>query len=648
MIRDSFAAMGEVNIPKQNDKRRLTEFMRALLADMRALEFMLEHDRFEAGIRRIGAEQEMFLVDSGMGPAPLATEILETLNEPFLTTELARFNLEANLEPRVFGEHCLREMEEELSYCVERTREGARKFGANVLLCGTLPTLSKEDLAISNMTPKPRYHELNRIMCNLRRGAFHVVIKGVDELEMEHDNVMLEACNTSFQIHFQVRPEEFAKLYNLAQAVTAPVLAAAVNSPVLLGQRLWQETRVALFQRSLDTRSFAEHVRGHRPRVHFGDRWVSESVLEIFREDIARFRLLIAGTRDEDPMSVLERGDVPKLSALRLHAGTIYRWNRACYGISDGKPHLRIENRVLPAGPSIRDEIANAAFFFGLMATYADEHPRIHEEMAFDDAKGNFFAAARHGLQAQFTWLGGKTWTAADLILNDLLPQAREGLKIAGINQKDSDTYLEVIESRVRAQRTGSRWVLSSLASLRETDTTRDLRCRAVASAMLQNQLTGAPVHEWDLASLPDEDSRDWRESFRTVRQFMTTDLLTVRPDDIVDLAVNLMTWEHIRHIPVEDKDGVFKGIISHRELLNVIAKGTRRENEDPLLVEDVMSDPPAVVQPSTPTLEAIALMRKHRTSSLPVLSEGKLVGLITGGDFMEVARRLLERHFGD
>ncbi len=640
--------MGEVNIPKQDDKRQLKAFMRALLADVRALEYMLEHDSFEAGIRRIGAEQEMFLVDSGMGPAPRATEILELLDEPFLTTELARFNLEANLEPRVFGGSCLREMEEELSFAVERTREGARQFGADVLLCGTLPTLTKEDLALENMTPKPRYHELNQIMCNLRRGAFHVLIKGVDELQMEHDNVMLEACNTSFQIHFQVRPEEFAKLYNLAQAVTAPVLAAAVNSPILLGHRLWQETRVALFQRSLDTRSFAEHGRGHRPRVHFGDRWVRKSVLEIFREDIARFRLLLAGTLDEDPMLVLERGEIPKLSALRLHGGTIYRWNRACYGISGDKPHLRIENRVLPAGPSIRDEIANAAFFFGLMAIYADEHPHIHEEMAFDDAKGNFFAAARHGLQAQFSWLGGKNWTAADLILKDLLPQAYQGLTLAGIDARDRDTYLEVIEARVKAQRTGSRWILSSLAALRETDTTSDLRCRAVASAMLQHQLNGEPVHEWDLASLPDEDSRDWRESFRSVRQFMTTDLLTVRPDDIVDLAVNLMTWEQVRHIPVEDENGVFKGIISHRELLKLIAKGTRRDNEEPLLVSDVMSDPPATVNPSTPTLEAIALMRKHRASSLPVISDGRLVGLITGGDFMEVARRLLERHFGE
>ncbi|MGB1278158.1 MAG: hypothetical protein ACPG77_20595, partial [Nannocystaceae bacterium] len=337
------------------DEKQLKAFMRALLADMRALEVMLEQDRFEAGVRRIGAEQEMFLIDSGMNPAPVATDVLGVLNEPFLTTELARFNLEANLKPRVFGDSCLREMEEELCFYVERTREGARQFGADVLLSGTLPTLSKDDLALTNMTPMPRYHELNQIMCDLRRGAFHVVIKGVDELEMEHDNVMLEACNTSFQIHFQVRPEEFAKLYNLAQLVTAPVLAAAVNSPLLLGQRLWKETRVALFQRSLDTRSFAEHVRGHRPRVHFGDRWVRDSVLEIFREDIARFRLLIAGARDEDPLAVLERGEVPKLSALRLHAGTIYRWNRACYGISDGLPHLRIENRVLPAGPSIRD-----------------------------------------------------------------------------------------------------------------------------------------------------------------------------------------------------------------------------------------------------------------------------------------------------
>ncbi|MCA9690917.1 MAG: CBS domain-containing protein [Myxococcales bacterium] len=641
--------MGEQNVSQNNDERRLRAFTRALLQDIRALEKMLSTDLFESKVRRIGAEQEMFLVDSGMLPAPVSTKILDALQEPYLTTELALFNLEANLSPRVFGNTCLSEMHEELDKVVARAREGARMFDSEVLLIGSLPTLRKEDLGLENMTPMPRYYELNRVFREMRGDSFHVIIKGVDELEMSHDNVMLEACNTSFQVHFQVRPSEFAKLYNLAQAVTAPVLAAAVNSPVLLKHRLWQETRVALFQRSLETRSYADQARGQRPRVHFGDQWVKQSVLEIFREDIRRFRVMITGAVDEDPMAVLARGEIPRLSALRLHTGTIYRWNRACYGISDnGQPHLRIENRVLPSGPTTTDEIANAAFFFGLLAAYVEKHPQIEDHMSFDDARGNFFAAARHGLQAQFTWLGGQTFTAGELILEHLLPQAYEGLTIAGIAAADRDRYLGVIEERVRRRRTGAQWILESLSSLGKAQMTREMRYRSITAGALHRQISGAPVHEWALASAADDGEADWRESFRTVGQFMTTDLFTVRPGDIVDLAANVMDWEHIRHVPVEDDDGRLVGMVSHRALLNLIAQGDEPDDDEPVLISTIMSPTPVTVTPETGTLEAIRLMREHRVSALPVLDEGRLVGIITAGDFMAVAERLLERALGD
>ena len=635
--------MGEQNV-QQADERRMRAFTRSLIQDIRALERMLSSDIFGEPVRHIGAEQEMFLVDSSMAPAPKSVEILKSLDHPkLLTTELARFNLEANLSPQPFGGSCLRAMHKELDELVELTRKGARMHDAEVLLVGTLPTLRKEDLGLENMTPMPRYAELNRVLRQMRGGSFHVVIKGVDELEMEHDNVMLEACNTSFQIHFQVNPNEFAKLYNVAQAVTAPVLAAAVNSPVLLRNRLWQETRVALFQRSLDTRSFGDHARGHRPRVHFGDKWVKDSVLEIFREDIRRFRVMIAGELDEDPMKVLARGGVPKLSSLRLHGGTIYRWNRACYGISDdGRPHLRIENRVLPSGPTTADEIANAAFFFGLMAAYVEKYPRIDEAMNFDDARGNFFAAARHGLQAQFTWFGGETVTAGELILNRLLPQAREGL--AGIDAADRDYYLGIIEERVKRRRTGSMWILESLEALRESGP-REMRYRTVTSAMLNRQHTGKPIHEWELASVEEQDEDDWRESIRQVGQFMTTDLFTVRPGDIVDLAANVMDWEHIRHVPVEDEDGHLVGMVSHRALLNLIAKDEPRDDDDdPVLISAIMDPEPVSVNPETSTLDAIQIMREHRVSALPVVQEGRLIGIVTAGDFLAVTERLLKR----
>ena len=635
--------MGEQHITESTGEIDIRAFTRALLDDVRALEKLLESGRFETGTRRIGAEQECFLVDGRMRPACVAEQVLEAAQDPRLTTELAKFNIEANLSPQILGGRCLRAMAEELEEVTQVMREAAWRHGAHLLLAGSLPTLVKEHLVLDNMTPLPRYRELNRVLTRLRGGDFHIVIKGLDELDITHDNVLFEACNTSFQVHFQVGPDEFAKLYNLAQAVTAPVLAAAVNSPVLFKRRLWAETRVALFERSLDTRGAAEHARGHRPRVHFGDRWVKQSVLELFREDIARFRVMLAGQSDEDPMEVIARGGVPALTALRTHNGTVYRWNRACYGITDGVPHLRIEHRVLPSGPSIVDQIANAAFFFGLMAFHAEEHPRIEEEMDFDDAKTNFFAAARNGLKAQFTWLGGRTYTASELILDNLLPQAREGLAIAKIDQGDIDYYLGVLEDRVRSEQTGAKWVQQSLAAMNQG--TPEVQYRNLTAAMLHNQLDGIPVHQWALAQVEDEPE-EWSDSFKTVGQFMTTDVFTVRPGDIVDLAANVMEWEHIRYVPVEDDDGFLVGMVSLRALLKMLASARKHGTTNTLLISSVMTEDPTTVTPRTPTLEALEIMRKNRISCLPVVKEGKLVGLISALDLIDVLVRFMDKHF--
>ena len=261
--------------------------------------------------------------------------------------------------------------------------------------------------------------------------------------------------------------------------------------------------------------------------------------------------------------------------------------------------------------------------------------------MNFDDARGNFFAAARHGLQAQFTWFGGEQLTAAELILQRLLPQAREGL--AGIDTADRDFYLGIIEERVRRRRTGAQWILESLEALRESGP-REMRYRTVTSAMLQRQHTGKPVHEWELASVDEQGDEDWRESIRRVGQFMTTDLFTVRPGDIIDLAANVMDWEHIRHVPVEDEDGQLVGMVSHRALLNLIGKEEPRDRDEPVLISTIMDPEPVSVSPETSTLEAIKVMREHRVSALPVTQNGRLIGIVTAGDFLSVTERLLQR----
>jgi CBS domain-containing protein len=636
--------MGEHDVKETTDDISQRVFVKALLDDVNALEDMLERDMFETGVRRIGAEQEMFLVDRTMGPAPVATDILARANDPRLTTELARFNLEANTTPHLFGGDCLRRLEQELVDVVAKARAVANECGAHVLLVGILPTLRKSDLGLDNMTPNPRYFALNRAMSKLRGGDFHVLIKGLDELETTHDNVMLESCNTSFQVHFQVAPKEFARLYNVAQAVTAPVLAAAVNSPVLLGRRLWAETRVALFQRSVDARSTAHQARGLRPRVSFGDAWVRESVLEIFREDIALFRVVLGQQDYQSSRAELSAGRVPKLQALRLHNGTVYRWNRACYGFAESGAHLRIENRVLPAGPTILDEMANAAFYFGLMSGVTSEYEDIAKVMDFDDAKNNFFAAARHGLGAQFRWVGGETFTASGLILERLLPLARAGLRRSQIDEDDITRYLDVIEARVRSQQTGSTWALRSLAQM-APHTSLDQRHRRITKAMLEHQLDGqTPVHAWEPCEIGRDDA--WRDAYRTVGQIMSTQLLTVRPEDLVDLAASMMDWEKIRHVPVEDDEGRLVGIVSHRALLRLVARG--QGGTDQVVVKDIMRRDPVSVTPQTPTIEAMKLMRDRAVGSLPVVEGDKLVGIVTEHDLIDVSAKLLERFLAE
>src|SRR5688500_13883754 len=359
--------MGQHKVEQQVDEKKAQLFMKALLEDLRALAFMLEDGRVESGVTRIGAEQEMFLIDRHLRPAPVSVEVLKQAGDPRLTTEIARFNLEANLTPLDLTNNCFSRMEQELSEVLELAREAAAGQNADVLLSGILPTLQKSDLTLDNLTPVARYHELDRAVIRLRGGPLSIHIKGLDELHLTHDNIMMESCNTSFQVHFQSNAKDFANDYNAAQAITAPLLAVAVNSPLLFGRRLWQETRVALFQHSTDERSRSQLTRQQPTRVSFGDSWLKNSVIELFHDQITRFRPIMFIEPDENPFQVLARGETPSLSALRLHNGTVWRWNRACYGVADGVAHLRIENRALPSGPTVVDEIANAAFFAGLM-----------------------------------------------------------------------------------------------------------------------------------------------------------------------------------------------------------------------------------------------------------------------------------------
>ena len=633
--------MGDHNV-EDFDQKKAQAFMKAVLDDLRALAFMMEDGRVESGVARIGAEQEMFLVDRELRPAPVGPQVLEHANDPRLTTEIARFNLEANLTPRLLTGRCLQETEAELNEVLALTRKSAAAVGADVLLSGILPTLQKSDLTIENMTPCARYYELDRGVIRLRGGPFAIHIKGVDELQITHDNIMMESCNTSFQVHFQSSPAEFVSHYNAAQAITAPLLAAAVNSPVLFGHRLWQETRVALFQHSTDARSRPQLARSQPTRVSFGDSWLEHSIIALFHDQILRFRPIMISQPDEDPFQVLARGEIPMLSALRMHNSTVWRWNRACYGTADGVAHLRIENRVLPSGPTVVDEIANAAFFTGLMLALPAEYGDVAQRMTFDDAKSNFFRAARHGLDAQFNWIDGKNHSAASLVLDHLLPLAQEGLRNSQLDSGDTDKYLGIIKDRVKSRQTGARWILKSLAAMPEAGG-RDVRQRRLTSAMLACQKQGKPVHRWPVIETSETDK--WEHGYRTVGQFMSTDLFTVQPDDLIDLAASVMDWRHIRHVPVENQQGRLVGLVTHRNLLRLVSHGIREKDLSVITVNEIMVANPVTVTPSTPTLKAIEMMREQRVGCLPVVENDQLVGIVTSYDFLDAAARLFQEH---
>ena len=628
-----------------NEGAKLRAFMRCLLQDLRALERILADGKIESGVRPLGAAQEVFLVDRDWRPAPAALEVLKRVGDPHFVTELALFNLEMNLDPQPFGGKCLSALEHQIVTLMDRCRAAAAEVGVQPVLTGSLPTIRKSDLGLENMVPLPRYAALNHAMTRLRGKAYEISIKGVDELMVQHDSVMVEACNASFQAHFQVGAAEFAKMYNIAQVATGPVLAAAVNSPMLFGRRLWHETRIAVFQQSVDTRGSSHNLRERSPRVDFGRSWVRDSVVELYREDVSRYRVLIAAECDEDPFEALAKGLTPQLRALRLHNGTVYRWNRPCYGIIDGKPHLRIENRVLPSGPTPVDEVANAAFWFGLVMALAAENEDVTRRIAFDDAKMNFLSAARHGLGAQFTWLDGKTHPAQDLLAERLLPMAREGLRECHIDGDDIDRYLGVMEDRVRTGRTGAQWILKSHLEHHGHGTAGE-RLNAITAAMVARQRENVPVAHWPLARL--DEAGGWKHNYLKVEQFMTTDLTTVHEDELLYLAANLLVWERVRYVPVEDPQGKLVGLLSYRHLLRVMAQGLLEGKATTVAVSEVMKRDPLTISPETTTLRAIQIMRQHKIGCLPVVKDDKLVGVLTERDFMDVAAELLEQNLSE
>ncbi len=630
--------MGLQTVSIISSSKEKERFVKYLLNDIKALEYMIEKGMIENGITRIGAEQELCLVDSTWRPVPIILEILPKINDPKFTTELAQFNLEINLDPIEFKTDCLTVLESSLLKNIGKAEEILKERDAKVILTGILPTIRNKDLSITNMTPLDRYRALSNSLSKLRGGKFEFHISGTDELITAHDTVMFESCNTSYQLHYQVCSEEFVDLYNWAQFISGPVLAASTNSPLLLGKRLWRETRIALFQQSIDIRQSKDHLRERSPRVSFGNRWIYDSIVDAFKEDIVRFETLLSNDEKTNSVKMLEDGEIPTLDALMVHNSTIYKWNRPCYGIYNGKPHFRIENRYLASGPTIPDQVANAAFWFGLMAGMPDKYRKLPQKFEFDDAKTNFIKAARDGLDNKFLWFDDKKYSAQDLILKIMLPISREGLQKSQIDNSDIKKNLEIIEERVKSGKTGSQWMIESYTNIRKTGT-RDQALVATTAAIYNRQQEMKPIHKWSLANI--DEAGNFLNYYLHIDQIMTTDIVTVQEDDLIDLVANIMDWKQVKDVPVENADGELVGLMTAGLLVNFLCK-SNKEKKMNSRIKDFMIKNPVSVSPETSISDALKTMIEAKSSCLIVVEDKKLVGMVTDRHFVKVSAKLI------
>ena len=634
--------MGDFNVKLATTKAEIKKFTKNLLKDVQAFELMLKDDWFEKGISKIGAEQEFCLIDKNFKPLPLNLEVLEKAKMDNLSPELAKFNLETNASPQDFNASALSKMEKEINEDLHKVEKVAKEFNADIIMTGILPTVRKFDIERGNITPIDRYFALMDALRDMRGEEFLINIHGIDELNIKLNSGMIEAANTGFQVHLQVDSQDFAKKYNIAQAIAGPVLASAVNSPLLFGKRLWHETRIALFQQAIDTRVSDEHLRDRHPRVTFGTDWIRNDITDIFKEDILRYRVLLGADFEEDSLKMVQKGITPKLKALTVHNSTIYRWNRPVYGISsNGKPHLRIEARMFPAGPSVLDEMANAAFWLGLMEGYADQLDDITKFITFDQAKANFYAAARGGLSKQYSWFNGKKYYAKDLILNEMLPVAEHGLKLHKIKQSDIDKYLNIIRERVEKELTGSNWMLQTYNRFKDKASKEEI-LSTITMHSVKNQKQGLPVHQWAIPEL--KDLPHWHPAKLLVEEVMKTDVLSAQPDDIVEFVADMMDWAKLRYVPIEDDKGKFVGLVTARALLKTLRQQSTGKKLKDLKVKDIMLKNPLSIQPHQKLSDAITIMDKHKIGSLPVVQNHKLIGMLTETEFFHLSRRLFER----
>jgi gamma-glutamyl:cysteine ligase YbdK (ATP-grasp superfamily) len=473
-------------------------FAARLDESLAALRQVLARPGFGAGPPSVGAELELNVVDAEGRPLPKNQSVLASTDDPRVTVEVNRFNLEINTPPTALAGRPFARLGTELDGALAEVRRAAALHGGRVVPIGILPTLRPGDLEPGTLTDAHRYRALSEGLRRLRHEPFRIRIEGEDSLDVSCDSVTFEGASTSLQVHLRVEPAAFARTFNAAQVATGPVLAAAGNSPLFLGRRLWHETRIALFRQAVDERIVAAEEDWRPARVSFGHGWVRSGAWETFAETVALHTPLLPVVGPDDPLALVKRGELPALDELRLHHGTVWRWNRAVYDPSGGG-HLRIEMRALPAGPTVPDMLANAGFLVGLTLGLVPRIEEILTRLTFGQARHNFYTAAREGLDAELLWPSSSPSPRprpAAALVESLLPVAREGLVGVGVEAEDADRVLGVIAARVRRRQTGAIWQRSTLAAL-ERHLPRGEVFPVLLERYLQRATGGEPVHAW-------------------------------------------------------------------------------------------------------------------------------------------------------
>ncbi len=480
-----------------NEQRR--RYREKVVQNLDVFERMLVTSSFDSDVPMTGMEIELYLVDDELAPSYNNAKVLAAIDNSAFQTELAQFNIECNVDPRVLGGEALRVLEADVRGALDGARARARTAGSDIVAVGILPTVTPEHFESSEwMSSNRRYLALNDAMMAARGEDMLIDIQGPtgERLALYAGSIAPESACTSVQLHLQVAPGDFAAYWNAAQAIAGPQLALAANSPFFCGKALWHETRIPLFTQAADTRSIQLANQGVRPRVTFGDRWIT-SIFDLFEDNVRYYPALLPELTEEDPVAVLEGGQPPELGELKLHNGTIYRWNRPIYDTHGGRPHLRVENRVLPAGPTVADTMANAAFYYGALHSFATDDRPVWTQMSFSAAETNFRHGARDGMHARLYWPGFNAVSPEELVLRHLLPAAAEGLAALGVSGEVVDHYLGIIEDRALSRQNGATWQIEAVRLLEDRGHDRAQALHGMLDAYIERMHSNEPVHTW-------------------------------------------------------------------------------------------------------------------------------------------------------